>query len=93
MTIEEIREDGSSIILSSYSKEADAATIFQAYRYSQQELHRLYLSNIVVKQVIARQPIKKEDLSARMLATTGKLWTTIYILTASAAIKIYLQMK
>src|SRR5947208_1629912 len=34
MTIEEIREDGSLIVLSSYSKEADAATIFQAYRYS-----------------------------------------------------------
>ena len=59
MTIEEIREDGSSIVLSSYSKEADAVTIFQAYQYSQQELHRLYLSNIVVKQVIAGQPIKK----------------------------------
>ena len=59
MTIEKIREDGSLIVLSSYSKEADAATIFQAYRYSQQELYRLYLSNIVVKQVIAGQPIKR----------------------------------
>src|SRR5256714_1444019 len=28
MTIEEIREDGSSIVLSTYSKEADATTIF-----------------------------------------------------------------
>ena len=61
MTIEEIREDGSSIVLSSYSKEANAVTIFQAYQYSQQELYRLYLSNIVVKQVIAGQPIKRGE--------------------------------
>src|SRR5436305_14415651 len=59
MTIEEIREDGSSIVLSSYSEKANAMTIFQAYQYSQQELYRLYLSNIVVKQVIARQLIKR----------------------------------
>ena len=53
MTIEEIREDGSSVVLSTYSKEANTATIFQAYQYSQQELYKIYLSNIVVKQVIA----------------------------------------
>ena len=53
MTIEEIRENGSSVVLSIYSKEANAATIFWAYQYSQQELYRIYLSNIVVKQVIA----------------------------------------
>src|SRR5436305_12441158 len=61
MTIEEIRENGSSVVLSTYSKETDAATIFQAYQYSQQELYRIYLSNIVVKQVIAGQLIKKGE--------------------------------
>ena len=59
MTIEEIREDGSSVVLSTFNKEDDAATIFRAYQYSEQELFRIYLSNIVVKQVIASQPIKK----------------------------------
>ena len=59
MTIEEIREDGSSVVLSTYGKEDDTASIFRAYQYSEQELFRIYLSNIVVKQVIAGQPIKK----------------------------------
>ena len=49
MTIEEIREDGSSVVLSTYGKEDDAATIFRAYQYSEQELFKIYLSNIVVK--------------------------------------------
>jgi hypothetical protein len=59
ITIEEWREDGSSVILSTYDKEADVATIYKAYQYSQQELFDLYLSNVVVKQVIAGQPITR----------------------------------
>ena len=61
MSIKEIREDGSSVVLNTYSKEANATTIFWAYQYSQQELYRIYLSNIVVKQVIAGQLIKREE--------------------------------
>ena len=59
VTIEEWREDGTSVVLSTYEKDADAATIYRAYQYSQQKLFNLYLSNIVVKQVIAGQPIRR----------------------------------
>src|SRR6266487_5786877 len=61
MTIEEIREDRSSVVLSTFNKEDDAATIFRAYQYLEQELFRIYLSNIVVKQVITSHPIKKGE--------------------------------
>ena len=61
MTIEKIREDRSSVILSTFNKENDATITFRAYQYSEQELFRIYLSNIIVKQVIASQPIKKGE--------------------------------